>query len=107
MTCFVKGRIKYFGRSLPVEKFTEFFTLVIMMFVVGILLKTLLAGKSCKLVFYGHLSSEMPNFGVKHVMFINAQDLGNLFMDLNSLSLPLGHLRNGALMPLGHSQGQL
>ena len=40
-------------------------------------------------------------------VFVNAQDLGNLFMDLNSLSLPLGLLRNGALMPLVHSQGQL
>ena len=36
---FCKGRIKYFGRSLPVEIFIEFFTLVIMMFVVGTLLK--------------------------------------------------------------------
>ena len=39
MIFFVKGRIKYFGRSLLVEIFTEFFTLVIMMFVVGTLLK--------------------------------------------------------------------
>ena len=58
-------------------------------------------------VLYGHVSSEMPNSGVKHVMCVNAQDLGNLFMGLNSLSLPLVLLRNGALMPLGHSQGRL
>ena len=56
---------------------------------------------------FGHLSSEMPNSGVKHVMCVSAQDLGNLFMGLKSLSLALGLLRNGALMPLGHSQGQL
>ena len=30
-----------------------------------------------------------------------------MFLDLKSLSLPLGLLRNGALMPLGRSQGQL
>ena len=53
------------------------------------------------------LHSEMPNFGVKHVLCVNAQDLENLFMGLNSLSLLLGRLKNGALMPLGHSQGRL
>ena len=39
MTFSNKGRIKYFGRSLLVEISIEFFTLVIMMFVVGTLLK--------------------------------------------------------------------
>ena len=107
MIFFVKGRIKYFGRSLLVETFIEFFTLVIMMFVVGILLKILLAGKSCRLVFCGHLSSEMPSFGAKLVIFVSAQDLESLFMGLNSLLHLLGLLKNGALMPLGHFQGRL
>ena len=103
----VKGRIKYFGRSLLVETFIEFFTLVIMMFVVGILLKILLAGRSCKLALYGHLFNEMLNFGAKLVIFVSAQDLESLCMGLNSLLHLLGLLKNGALMPLVHSLGQL
>ena len=68
----VKGRIKYFGRSLLVEIFIKFFTLVIMMFVVGTLPKILLAGKSCRLVLFGHLFKGMPSFGVKLVIFVSA-----------------------------------
>ena len=50
------------------------------MFVVGTLLKILLAGKSCRLVLCGHLSSEMLNFGVKLVIFVSVQDLESLCM---------------------------
>ena len=89
------------------EIFIEFFTLVIMMFVVDTLPKILLAGKSCRLVFFGHLFKGMPNFGVKLVIFVSAQDLESLFMGLNSLLHLLGLLKNGALMPLGHFQGRL
>ena len=89
------------------EIFIEFFTLVIMMFVVGTLLKILLAGKAYRLALCGHLFKGMLNFGVKLVIFVSAQDLESLFMGLNSLSLLLGRLKNGALIPLGHSQGWL
>ena len=88
------------------EIFIEFFTLVIMMFVVGILLKILLARKSCRLVLCGHLFKGMPSFGVKLVIFVSAQDLESLCMGLNSLLHLLGLLKNGALMPLVHFQGR-
>ena len=79
---------------------------VTMMSVVGILPTRLLAGMYCKQDLYGHLCKEMRIFGVRHVMFVNAQGLDDSLMVLNTLSLSLGLLRNGALMPLGLCQEQ-
>ena len=100
----VKGGTKYFGRFLPRRTYIASSIHVTMMSVAGILPMRLLVGRYCRQDLYGHLCKEMRIFGVRHVMFVNAQGLDDSLMDLNSLSLPLGLLRNGALMPLGLCQ---
>ena len=105
-TFFVKGRTKCFERFLPRRTFIASSIHVTTMYVVGTLLTRLLAGRYCKQDLYGHLCKEMRISGVRHVMFVNAQGLDDLLMVLNNLSLPLGLLKNGALMPLGLCQEQ-
>ena len=75
------------------------------MYVVGILLMISLAGKFCKQGLSGHLSKEMHISGVNHVTHVNAQAPDVSFMGHSNPLHPLGHLRSGALMPLGHYQG--
>ena len=78
-----------------------------MMFVVGTLLMSLHIGKFCRQGLCGHIYRGMRISGAKHVMLANAQGLDDLLMVPNNRLLFLGHLRNGALMPLGHYQDQL
>ena len=65
---------------------------------------SLLAEKFYKLVLFGHLCKGMHTFGARHVMLANAQGLEDSHMALSSQLLHLGHLKNGALMPLGLCQ---
>ena len=78
-----------------------------MMFMVGTLPMSLPARKFCRQGLCGHLCKGMCNSGAKHVMLVNAQGLDNLLMVPNNRLLSLGHLKNGALMPLGHCHGPL
>ena len=105
MICFAKGGIKYLGRSLPRRTSIVSSIPATIMYVVGILLMISLAGKSYKLVLFGHLSKEMHTSSVNRVMHVNAQAPNVSFMGHNNQSHPLGHSRSGALMPLGHCQG--
>ena len=100
----VRGRTKCLGRSLPKRTYIASSIHVTMMYVVGILPPRLLVGRYCKQDLYGRLCKEMRISGVKHVMFVNSQGLDDFLMVHSSLSLLLGHLRNGALMPLGLCQ---
>ena len=101
------GRTKYFGRFLPRRTFIESSIHVIMMFVVGTLPMSLPAGKFCRQGLCGHLCKGMRIFGAKCVMLVSAQGLDNSLMVPKNRLLLLGHLKNGALMPLGHCQGLL
>ena len=78
--CFAKGGIKCSERSLPRRTSIESSTLAIMIYVVGILPMSLLAGRFCRQDLSGHLSKEMHTSGVNHVMHVNAQVQGVSFM---------------------------
>ena len=75
-----------------------------MMFVADTMPMSLLAGKFYKQVLCGHLCKEMCNFGASPVMLADARGLDNSFMVPNNQLLLMGHLKNGALMPLGLCQ---
>ena len=105
MICFAKGGIKYSGRSLPRRTSIESSTHAIMIYVVGTLPMSLLAGRFCRQDLSGHLSKEMHTSGVNHVMHVNAQVQGVSFMGHSNQLHLLGPLRSGALMPSGHYQG--
>ena len=106
MICFAKEGIKYSGRSLPRRTSIESSIRATMMYVGGILLMISLAGKSYKLVLFGHLSKEMHISSVNHVTHVNAQAPDVSFMGHSNPLRPLGHLTSHkALMPLGHCRG--
>ena len=97
----VKGGTKYFGRFLPMRTYIASSIHVTMMSVVGTLPTRLLTRKYCKQDLYGHLCKEMRIFGVRHVMFVNAQGLDDLLMVLNNLSLPLGPFEKWGIDAIG------
>ena len=98
-----KGRTKCFGRFLPKRTFIASSIHVTTMSVVGIL-PTRICRKVLQAGFVWPSLQRDAHFWCKHVMIVNAQGLDDLLMVLNNLSLLLGHLRNGALMPLGLCQ---
>ena len=75
--------------------------LVTMISMAGIMLMNSPAGKFYNLVLFGHLCKGMHTFGVKCVMLVSVRGQDNSFMVPSNLSLPMGRLRNEALIPLG------
>ena len=102
--CFPRERTRYFVRCLPRRTFIVSSIHAIMMSVAGTMPMSLLAGRFCKQGLCGHLYKEMHISGASLVMLANVWGLDGSFMVPSSQSLLLGHLKNGALMPLGPCQ---